>query len=563
MILTVVIILIAWVYMAFMSIYISGKYDRKTKQEYKNTLETIRSSFDAYIKNGDELSKMLVSDTDIQEQMKTGRITSDSEAETLIVKKINSLMQFFDGVESVSIIDLSGNILVVGARRDSATNAELIKRLGVSNSDGSCRLVFDEYFKNSLALVRSYNSLVDFRSLGTIAIDFRFSIFSELTKKIASQKANQFVFTTDRNIIVYSSAGEISDDRIQELIKEVPDDKEKVMTVSASGRNWYMTAATDEGCGWKIIRFDRVSPGESTVEIISESLPYLILMIAVTAGAVGGVSILLTSPLQYLLSCMKGNNSQSLLPAEKKPAIYEIRLLFDQYNSMVARIDALMQETVDKQARIRQVEFNEIQQQLKPHFLYNTLDTIQALAMMGDTEKVCRLIEELGDFYRKSVSGGKEFLTIAEECRLVDDYISIMQIRFENSFDFSLHKDRQCDAYLLPKLTMQPLIENAFQHGIRNRGSFGRIELTIKKEDDTLIISIADSGDGIPQSIVDELQHMEDIERGKSLGLRGNLARLHLIYGDSFSFSIENNGTSCISLRIRTSALRTRDEEAM
>lgn len=148
------------------------------------------------------------------------------------------------------------------------------------------------------------------------------------------------------------------------------------------------------------------------------------------------------------------------------------------------------------------------------------------------------LVERLGDFYRKSVSGGKELLTVAEEFKIAQDYADIMEVRFENAFRYISDIDESCGGFMLPKLTLQPLVENAFLHGVRKNDRFGEIIARAELSDGRLHILVADNGRGIPEDVLDELASEKEPERGKSLGLRGTIERLRLLYGDQFSYQI-------------------------
>ena len=168
-------------------------------------------------------------------------------------------------------------------------------------------------------------------------------------------------------------------------------------------------------------------------------------------------------PVQVLLDKMESIEYGEPEKINGKAYLSEFRKLFYGYNKMVDEIKRLLQETIVKQKRIRIVEWNEMQELMKPHFLYNTLESLEALILMEETEKSVKLVRSLGQFYRKSVSGGREFLTINEEIQIVKDYADILKIRFGDSFKFDVRLDKTYGYYKIPKLTIQPLVENAFQ----------------------------------------------------------------------------------------------------
>lgn len=319
---------------------------------------------------------------------------------------------------------------------------------------------------------------------------------------------------------------------------------------------YLISGIIDTRSRWKIVRFTEIQRNRSVSEIVKFNLALIVLIGLVILIGAASISGMLTRPIQQLLVCMKDVENGTLTRVEEGAKLQEFRILFKGYNHMIDRIEVLIQEIIERQRRIRQVELNEVQEQMKPHFLYNTLDSIEALAMMGDTEKVCKLVEALGDFYRKSVSGGREFLSIKEEFQMAKDYAEIMKIRFGETFSCDIELEDQCCEYEIPKLTIQPLVENAFQHGIRTKKKYGHIRVGCSMKEDKIHIMVMDNGDGVPEDVVEELAKDKEPGMGKSLGLRGTIERLRLLYGEGFSYRIENERESEIHLYIDAKILR-------
>ena len=172
-----------------------------------------------------------------------------------------------------------------------------------------------------------------------------------------------------------------------------------------------------------------------------------------------------------------------------------------------------------------------------------------------EKEKSAKLIRCLGQFYRKSVSGGREFLTINEEIQIVKDYADILKIRFGDSFKFDVRLDETCRNFKIPKLTIQPLVENSFQHGIRIQEKYGYIQVNVQRENDKIHISVIDNGQGIPDNIIKEMEEGKVPDEKRSLGLRGTVQRLKVIYEDAFSYEIHNEAMSEIHIYINCNVL--------
>lgn len=533
------------------------KYEDKIiGEENIRTLHSLETSIDNVIKNADEYSKMMIADGMIQNQMRTGDLFDNYAKQSEVIRKIYSVIQYSDYIKSVWLIDNNGQKLTVGRSPNISVEdeTEYYRKLKKPYGEYVIRKSIEE---KKLSLIRSYNNLDEFKSEGIIGVDIDYEVFNKLIAGVINLEREQISILNEKNEIIFwegrlsprneilSYAGKLNDKNNRILEKVQINDTEYVLAGVRNNKNF-----------WKIIRYSPVQVERRKSEIVRFNF-FLILAIGVFILLFAAIiSSMLTRPIQELLICMKETDTGKLMRIEKKSSLTEFRTLFKGYNHMVSQIEILIESIIEKQRRIRQVELNEIQEQMKPHFLYNSLDSLQALAMMGETEKVCKLVEALGDFYRKSVSGGRELLTIYEEFQIAKDYADIMRMRFENSFDFMIELEESCKDFRIPKLTIQPLVENSFQHGIRVKNQFGTIMISATLENDKLHILVKDNGDGVPNEIISELTVNKEPKTGKSLGLRGTIERLRLLYGDSFTYKILKKKDSEIHLYITISKLR-------
>lgn len=555
-----IIFLIIYIYTVIFSQHYQKYEDKVIGEESISTLHSLETSVDAVLRNADEYSKMLVADSIIQRQMETGDLFVNVSEQYAVINRIYSILQFTDSVNAVWLLDNKGGKLTVGGSPSISQE----NRHG-ANEDysalqkpyGESKLLLSKRGNDQqLSLVRSYNSLEDFNSLGIIGIDIDEDVFQRLISNVINLEDEQIVILNEENDIIFSGGHLLSATDLAGLSQKIKGEENEILeNVKLNNIEYLLSGVRNDENGWKIIRYMPILRNRVTSDIVKFNLILIVLIgLLILIGTVA-VSNTLTLPIQQLLSCMKDVENGKLTRIHKKTYLEEFRTLFKSYNHMVDRIELLIQETIDRQRRIRQVEMNEIQEQMKPHFLYNTLDSIEALAMMGEADKVSKLIEALGDFYRKSVSGGREFLTVGEEIRMTEDYVDIMKIRFEDSFVYQIDLDESCRNYLIPKLTIQPLVENAFQHGIRAKKQFGEILISCSREDGKLHILIRDNGEGIPEEIILELAENKEPVVGKSLGLRGTIERLRLLYENAFSYSILNTETSEIHIYIDTAVL--------
>lgn len=540
-----------------------NKYEEKILgEENIKVLHSLETSLNSILKNADDYSKMLIADNIVQSQMAGGDLLFSVSGQSNVIKKIYSIFQFSDYVESIWLIDGKGQKLTVGGSanfhmEDAGRGYDELRKPYGKYEIRTSKSIDD----NSISLVRSYNSLDNFESLGVIGVDLRCEFLNQILEDVIDPELEQIVVLDEKDevLLVRGNISEESEGRYiaAELSEE---NTEYLHKTVIHGREYMAAGVLAPYSGWKIIRYTQVPPNRDVSEIVRFNIGLIAAIgILILIGA-AAISTMLTRPIQDMVQVMEETEHGRFSRITSKPLLDEFQILFKGYNRMVEQIERLIQSTIDKQRRIRQVEMNEMQEQMKPHFLYNTLDSIQALAMMGESQKVCELVEALGKFYRKSVSGGREMLSLEEEFQIVKDYVDIMKIRFEDSFECEIQMEESCKKYLLPKLTIQPLIENSFQHGIRGEERYGIIGLAAYAREENLHIVVRDNGAGVPDEVIRDLNRSEEPKRGKSLGLRGTIERLRLLYGENFIFTISNGAYTEIHLQIGLCKLKEQED---
>lgn len=528
-------------------------------QESLNTLHTLDNSIQSFIQTADNYSKMLVADNTVQEEMAKSDLIRNFSGQQKISQKVYSIKQFSD-IDEIWFIDLDGNTLKVGEYSSSADDKKLEDYEELRTPYGRAKVLIEAGKEDgSISIVRSYNSTTDFTSIGIIGVVIsKKTLYNQIRETVDITREKLLIIDGDDNIVFWSDDREEPDDYIALAAGGEFEKGQLLADVKLHRNKMLMSGIVCENPDWKILRFTMLPIATNQNGLFRLNMAIVILIGVIMIAGSSVMAVILSTPSQVMLDAM--STAQNGVPKKirEKSSLKEFELLYDGYNSMVDRISQLIDETIERQKRIRQVELNEIQEQMKPHFLYNTLESVEALAMMGDIDRVCQLIEALGDFYRKSVSGGKEFLTIEEEIRIARDYIQIMEIRFGNTFNTEINCDHECMGYLIPKLTIQPLLENAFQYGVRAKNNHGDVIINVLFEGGNIHISVEDSGDGVPDDVVNEISGKIGSEKGRSLGLRGTIERLRLMYGDSFRYDIKRN-PSKIDLYIYCGSLKGKD----
>jgi two-component system sensor histidine kinase YesM len=220
----------------------------------------------------------------------------------------------------------------------------------------------------------------------------------------------------------------------------------------------------------------------------------------------------------------------------------EFTVLAASFNQMSQEIQSLISTTKKEQENLRSYELRLYQAQINPHFLYNTLDTIVALVESRMPKDAIRMITYLSDFFRTTLSSGRDYITVQEEKNHVESYLEIQQMRYEDILSYSIEFDEDIGNYSILKLTLQPLVENALYHGIKEKRGKGHIQITGQKQDGKLIFRIIDDGMGMEEETLRKLQqslHVKD-DQTKSFGLYNVEQRIQLNYGPEYGVTIES-----------------------
>ncbi len=220
----------------------------------------------------------------------------------------------------------------------------------------------------------------------------------------------------------------------------------------------------------------------------------------------------------------------------------------------------LLGQVQQEQIQLRKTEFLVLQSQINPHFLYNTLDAITWLAESGEQETVVKMVGSLSEFFRTSLNHGKDIVTVAEDVHHVRSYLEIQSIRYQDILEYEIDVPGMFNDILIPKLTLQPLVENALYHGIKNKRGGGRIVIKAVEKEDSLVISVTDNGVGMDEERLNQVREgiSEKAPEEKGIyGLYNVNERIRLHFGEEYGVHIESvqGSGSTISIRLPLSYL--------
>lgn len=256
----------------------------------------------------------------------------------------------------------------------------------------------------------------------------------------------------------------------------------------------------------------------------------------------------ITAPLVYMCNRTEAVSEGNL--AVKPPIrseIREIETLNIGMEQMVARLDDQIRESRQKQESLRKTELALLQAQINPHFLYNTMDTIIWLIEGEKTQEAVEMVSNLSGFFRHSLSKGEDIIPLSEEESHVRSYLQIQQARYKDILDYEITVPPSLSKAMLPKLTLQPLVENALYHGIKLKRAKGMIRISAREEKGLVLLLVEDDGVGMTQARLEELRESMESDKKVGFGLSAVNQRLRLQFGPQYGLTIvsrEGEGTA-------------------
>lgn len=284
----------------------------------------------------------------------------------------------------------------------------------------------------------------------------------------------------------------------------------------------------------------------SDVESAITAITIILVLILIGAWLVSKKIVSgITEPIQRLCEATQAAGSGDFAIRAKDEGLDEISVLNNSFNQMVEEIGKLVEDIRVEELNLRAAELRVLQEQINPHFLYNTLDNIIWLAESKDTEQVVKMVSSLSSFFRTTLSKGREFITVKEEEQHIRSYLEIQQFRYRDILQYDISIPKELYDYEIIKLTLQPLVENALYHGIKKKRGGGHIWVLGDMYKDVLIFKVKDDGMGMDETRLMQVRDM--LERGEpeqkesgGFGLFNVNQRIQLNYGKEYGLKIQS-----------------------
>lgn len=313
---------------------------------------------------------------------------------------------------------------------------------------------------------------------------------------------------------------------------------------------------SDPLTGWHIINLVEQSELLQSIWLISIVIVITIFAILViytniSVSTAEAITAPLNEMLTYYSEVEKGRFDLSI-PVE---GVEEIAQLRRGFNNMVSKLGDLVEEVYHEQRQLRKAEYEVLQMQINPHFLYNTLDSIIWLALEKDNDQVIRLTKALIQLYRTGLSRGKDTITVDEEVKHAQSYLEIQKIRYGDTFDYHIDVDNRIGSFRVLKLILQPIIENAIYHGAKRTREKSDIFVKGYEQGGCIVFEICDTGAGMDKQTLQRLRNAIYDNEGEKLPAYGVLnvhQRIALLFGQQYGLEItsEPGKGTIVTIRI-------------
>ena len=465
-------------------------------------------------------------------------------------KVISTAARLEDDIYCVSVYDMQGNVLSNGNDtdenlKDGLTDLSFDKSVYSNLKDGYAisQPHVNTLYQNKYPWVvtiakKEYSNL--FSQQVFVAIDFKFSSIAKYIDKVSiGQRGYCYIVNSKGQIIyhpqqqmLFSGLKEENTFEISELSDGIHRKKDNIYNISSL-----------DSCNWKIVGVS--FNDEITQAVKSQVAVGLIFALLFSAFMSAVIYFLLsrtvTRPVRRLVASMQKFEKQAETFEYKADMsnVAEFQTLSTSFEHMVLMIQSLVEKVHNEEIVLRKTELKALQAQINPHFLYNTLDSIQWMCEQDNSKDAVKMVGALAKLFRISISHGNEFIAISDELKHAESYLIIQSYRYKNQFTYSFDVDKSILDCMCNKITIQPFIENAIYHGLDRMVDEGEIKIIVERRGKDIAIIVKDNGLGMTEE-----QCKAVLQKGRSdskgIGVKNVDDRLKIYFGEEYGITIDS-----------------------
>lgn len=520
---------------SFYFIKSSEVFHREVEDHTIHEIDTSSKYIEQYVSNLKSTSRSLSQSQAIKDF--SSQTTAENEA--AIHEWLETMLKSHPDFVSIRLVTKDGRLITTGMEEEMVTSADMMAQKWYQDALVHSNVPIIQSIKNqNNQIVISISQEVKSNAgenLGVIRLDVDYQELEKYVKELSlGDNGYAFVIQKDGTLIYHPDSEAFESVDKQMSVQEISNSPMDSMVSD----DFFVHKSPIENSDWILV-------GVSSFSRFKEDSVKLLGIVSV----VGVLSLLICMlgiftliryqllPVKKLGQVMRRvEEGDTTIRAEQKGA-QEFQVLAGTFNQMLERIETLMKEEKEQEALTRIYELKALTSQINPHFLYNTLDTIIWMAEFQDHQKVVDITKALSNYFRLSLNAGEEIVTLRQEIEHVRQYLFIQKERYGDKLEYTIFEPDDIPDIKLPKIVLQPLVENAIYHGIKESERPGKITITVSKRDTFIDICIADNGVGIKENTTSTK------ELG-GVGIKNIKERLTLFFGEAFSMEIESESNA-------------------
>lgn len=518
--------------------YMKQSVTSKTDDYLKNLASVTMSKVEISVNSVEDIALYICSNDIIQLALTTDRTNLDSQSDYILYNRTQEILSYYTMLRkeilSVYIQSESGQVFRYSKNRQYLYDEELKKD---NTADGNLWVVED----GKLFLIRTISKYPTGRSIGKMVLEIDSDEFYDIIKDIEYEGGSAFILD-DKNTIVTENkeTKEVEPSDYHTVEKEK---KEGIYKEKINNQEYRIYLGESIENGWRMVLSIPTTYYEQDFRLMQNTfMLFLLLMCLITIPVAVKAAGKITRPLRSLSEAMNKVGQGVMEPVGHLEGDNEITLLGNTFDQMVFDMKRLIQENYEQKILKQAAEMKSLQMQINPHFLYNTLDTINWLARIEGNVEVGKITAALGNLMRYSLSP-KEYVTVEEEITSLKNYINIQNTRYGDKVSVRFQVADACMLYYIPKLVIQPILENAIIHGVEDMIDHCHIQVRVFCRDEDLYAEVEDDGVGMTQeSIQLLLSDCNQVEKKghTSIGIMNANHRLRIAFGEDCGVSIQS-----------------------
>jgi two-component system sensor histidine kinase YesM len=543
--------------LSFIAMQISFKiYDTQLINNSSETLNLYTTNIENELRKIDKLTFYILSDKQVQSYINIINTKGNSYEKYNAIQAIEKILfnqsETEKYISSITLVDLNGNVYNVGnsvTEYNEETQKEIFKKM--EENTGGITWVEPLNGDSNFFAARKIKSLSNMSTIGTLIIRIDPKGLINWISKINPQINTNIVITSETNNIIYKDNKLKLNSNSDVILKGKTNKMYDINNIK-----YLINYGKSDYTKWNYIYLLPYETIFKNIIIMRSILIFGFFIIFILGGFLeirfsNGILNQIIMLSKKMKKIQKGDFSIKDLDKVPDEECDELGQLNNNFITMADKIDKLIRENYIKQILIKETQLKALQGQINPHFLYNTLNSINWEAKMNKQYRISTMVNSLGNLLRNSIDNKVDIIKLNEEINLVQDYITIQKIRYEDRLEFKVNIDDEVKECYILKLILQPIVENSIKYGLEYMTGVCEIEISAFKYGNTIELEVRDNGAGVSEEVIEKFKRGEVESKGTGIGLKNIEERIKLFFGEEYGLEIEKRSTRGTVVKIK------------